>query len=48
MLIDTLAGHQVCDLSGPAAVEANDAVIPHDAPAAVAHAVDVHISAPAN
>ena len=48
MLIDTLAGHQVSDLPGPAPVEANDAVVPHDAPAAVAHAVDVQIAAPAS
>ena len=48
MLIDTLAGHQVSDLPGPAPVEANDAVVPHDAPAAVANAVNVKTAARTN
>ena len=37
----TLAGHEVCDLPGPATVEADDAVVPHDASAAIAHTVDI-------
>ena len=41
----TLAGHEVCDLPGPATVEANDAVVPYNASAAVAHTVDVQVVA---
>ena len=50
MLIDTdtFAGHQVGDLPGPAPIKAEDVVVPHDAPAAVAHTVDVQIAAPAS
>ena len=44
----TLGGYEVSDLPGPAPVEAEDVVVPHDAPAAVAHAVDVQIAAPAS
>ena len=46
--VDTLAGYQVRELSGPASVEAKDVVIPHDASAAVANAVNVQIAARAN
>merc|ERR1719264_1833985 len=45
---ESLAGYQVRELSGPASVEAKDIVIPHDASAAVANAVNVQIAARAN
>ena len=46
--VDTLAGYQVRELPGPALVEAGDAVVPHDAPAAVANAVNVKTAARTN
>ena len=44
-LLDTFARDEVCELPGPARVEARDVVVPHDAPAAVAHPVDFQVAA---
>ena len=41
---DTLAGDEVRDLSRPAPVKAEAVVVPHDAPAAVPHAVDAQLA----
>ena len=39
----TLGGYEVSDLPGPAPIEPDDAVVPDNAPAAVAHLIDVQI-----